>query len=330
MTRRATTLVDTLIHVFVLAAAIAALLVPHPAVAQGRFSFALIGDTPYLPFEDLAFSAMLENLDAEQLAFVVHVGDFKSARAACDDEMFANRKQLFDASRHPFVFIPGDNDWTDCHASGFDPLERLDALRRVFHAGDESLGQRHIALSRQSSDSRYAEYRENVRWLYGGILFIALNVPGSNNNLGRTAKMDSEHLRRMAAVLDWLEESMRLAERRHVSGVVIMFQADPGFDGDAYRRRGAPDGYAVLRSALRSQVLRFGRPVLLGHGDGHAFRNDHPLRDPASGVPLASFTRVEVPGSPSAEPVIVDVDPANPTVFSVRPPESQVTFPNNP
>lgn len=310
--------------------ALAATFVSSAVSAQDRFSFALVGDTPYLPFEEQAFASMLATLDAERLAFVVHVGDIKAAGTHCDDALFMERKRLFDASRHPFVFIPGDNEWTDCHASGSDPIERLAALRRVFHAGDESLGERRIPLTRQSRDPRFADYRENVRWSYGGILFIALNVPGSNNNLGRTAEMDAEHRRRMAAVFAWLEDSMQLAERRRVAGVVILFHADPGFDGNAQRPRDAPDGFTGLRNALRTHARRFGRPMLLGHGDGHVFRNDHPLRDPASGLPLASFTRVEVPGFPAAEPVIVDVDPTSPAVFFVRPPESQDPFPSNP
>lgn len=310
--------------------ALAATLLSSTVSAQNRFSFALVGDTPYLPFEEQAFASMLATLDAAQLAFVVHVGDIKAARTRCDDALFMERKRLFDASRHPLVFIPGDNEWTDCHASGTDPIERLAALRRIFYAGDESLGQRRIALTRQASESRYAEYRENVRWIYSEILFIALNVPGSNNNLGRTAEMDAEHRRRMAAVFAWLDESMQLAERRQSAGVVILFHADPGFGGKAHRPRGAPDGFAELRNVLRAHVKQFARPVLLGHGDEHYYRNDHPLRDPVGGMPLANFTRVEVPGSPAAEPVIVDVDPANREVFAVRPPDSQATFPNNP
>jgi hypothetical protein len=309
---------------------LAATLLSSAVSAQTRFDFALVGDTPYFPFEEQAFASMLATLDAEQLAFVAHVGDIKAARTHCDDALFMDRKRLFDASRHPFVVIPGDNEWTDCHASGTDPIERLAALRRIFFAGDESLGERRIPLTRQSSDPRFSDYRENVRWIHGEILFIALNVPGSNNNLGRTAEMDVEHRRRMAAVFDWLDGSMRLAERRHVPGVVILFHADPGFDGKAQRPRGAPDGYTELRNALRTHARQFGRPVLLGHGDGHVFRNDHPLRDAASGVPLANFTRVEMPGAPAAEAVIVNVDPTSPAVFSVRPPESQETFPQNP
>lgn len=309
---------------------LAAALLSLPVSAQSRFSFALVGDTPYFPFEEQAFASLLATLDAEQLAFVVHVGDIKAARTRCDDALFLERKRLFDASRHPFVYIPGDNEWTDCHASGTDPIERLAALRRIFFAGNESLGERRIPFTRQSSDPQFADYRENVRWIHGEILFVALNVPGSNNNLGRTAEMDAEHRRRMAAVFAWLEDSMQLAARRRVAGVVILFHADPGFDGNAQRPRGAPDGYTELRNALRTHAQQFGRPVLLGHGDGHVFRNDHPLRDPVRGVPLANFTRVEMPGAPAAEAVIVNADPATPAVFSVRPPESHDPFPHNP
>ncbi|MCG6874730.1 MAG: hypothetical protein LJE97_06535 [Betaproteobacteria bacterium] len=298
--------------------------------AQRPFSFAVIGDTPYFSIEEQGFATLLGELDAEPLAFVVHVGDIKRAGAPCSDALFAARRSLFDASRHPFVFIPGDNEWTDCHASGADPLERLAALRRIFYSRGESLGQHRIALASQSSDPRHTEYRENVRWEYGHVLFVGLNVPGSNNNLGRTAEMDAEHRRRMSAVFDWLDASLKLAERRRLAGVAILFHADPGFDGKAHRPRGAPDGFAELRNVLRASVERLERPVLLAHGDTHAFRLDQPLRNATSGAPLANLTRVEVPGSPAAEAVVVDVDPATSRVFTVHPPAGAAIFPENP
>ena len=319
-----------LAHGFVHALALAVLLISPPLGAQGRFSFAVIGDTPYFPVEEQGFATLLGELDAEPLAFVVHVGDIKRAGAPCTDALFTARRMLFDASRHPFVFIPGDNEWTDCHASGSDPLERLVALRRIFYPGEASLGQRRIALARQSSDPRHAEYHENVRWEHGRVLFVGLNVPGSNNNLGRTAAMDAEHRHRMNAVLDWLDESIALAERRDNAAVVILLHANPGFEGAAPRFRGAPDGFVELRNVLRAHVLRLARPVLLVHGDTHAFRLDQPLRDRPSGAILANFTRLEVPGSPAAEAVVVDVDPATRSVFSVRRPESEMIFPDNP
>jgi hypothetical protein len=310
------------------ALALAAFLTAGPVHAQGSFSFAVIGDTPYFAIEERGFVTMLRELDAAPLAFVVHVGDIKRGSAPCTDALYMDRKALFDASVHPFIYLPGDNDWTDCHATGADPLERLAALRRIFYSGDESLGKHRIALERQSRDPRFSEYRENVRWRYGDVLFVGLNVPGSNNNLGRAAAMDAEHRHRMAAVFDWLDASMRRAVRERVAGVVILLHAEIGFYGHVHRHRGAPDGYRELRDVLLGQVRRFPRPVLLVHGDEHRFRDDHPLSDPATGKPLANFTRVEVPGSPAPAPVIVDVDPATPQIFTVHPPESAAVFPD--
>jgi len=318
------------VRALVRAVAVTTLLAATPLHAQSAFSFAVIGDTPYFPVEQQGFATILRELDAQPLAFVVHVGDIKLARASCSDTLFAARRALFDASRHPFVFIPGDNEWTDCHASGSDPLERLAALRRIFYRDELSLGQHRIAVERQSSDPRHAEYRENVRWEHGRVLFVGLNVPGSNNNLGRTAEMDGEHQRRMSAVFDWLDEAVALAERREAAALVILLHADPVFEGNSPRFRGAPDGYAELRGVLRAQALRLARPVLLAHGDTHAFRLDQPLRDTVSGAPLSNFTRLEVPGSPAAEAVVVDVDPTTPRVFTVHRPSGATLFQDTP
>ena len=41
-------------------------------------SFAIVGDAPYNGLEEIVFRQMLEEINQEDLAFVVHVGDFKS------------------------------------------------------------------------------------------------------------------------------------------------------------------------------------------------------------------------------------------------------------
>jgi len=179
-----------------------------------RFSFAVFGDTPYFAFEEPAVVRLIDSLADARVAFVVHVGDFKAAAAPCSDELFADRRRMFDASPVPFVFVPGDNEWTDCHratAGGHDPLERLARLREVFFPDDDSLGKQKLRLVRQSADARFGAFRENARWRMGGIVFVTLNVPGSNNNLGRNAAMDAEHAARMAANFDWLGAAVRQA-----------------------------------------------------------------------------------------------------------------------
>jgi hypothetical protein len=298
------------------AAALAALAVSSQGAE--RFSFAVFGDTPYFAYEEPAVAHLLDGLRDANVAFVVHVGDFKMGAAPCSDEVFADRRRLFDASPVPLVFVPGDNDWTDCHltaAGGRDPLERLAKLRALFCAGDASLGQRTLPLTRQSEVPRFRAYRENVRWAAGGIVFIALNVPGSNNNLGRDRAMDAEHAARMAANFEWLDEAVRRAEAPEMRGLVVFAHADPHFGGGAPR----VDGYARYREVLQTHAAGLAKPMLLVHGDGHRYRVDQPLREPTSGRRIATFTRVEVFGAPELNWVRIDVDPANSRLFSISP-----------
>lgn len=289
----------------------------------GAWSFGIIGDTPYTTAEEAALDLVIDDINREDLAFVVHVGDIKSGGGSrCSDELFEQRKALFQRIRHPFVLLPGDNEWTDCHrasAGGYDPLERLAALRRLFHAGEQSLGARTMALERQSRDPRFAEYRENVRWVSANIVFVAINVPGSNNNLGRTPAMNAEHHRRMAADFAWLDEAFRIAADKKLTAVVILTQANPGLDWLGRMLIGKPDGYAELRAALAAHAQRSAAQVLFVHGDTHYYRVDHPLTDPASGKPLANFMRLETFGSPNTNWVKVSVGASDTGTFSIRP-----------
>ena len=56
---------------------------------------------------------------------------------------------VFDGFSVPFVYAPGDNEWSDCP----EPAERLAAIRHVFFSADQSLGRRRIALTRQAAPS---------------------------------------------------------------------------------------------------------------------------------------------------------------------------------
>jgi hypothetical protein len=287
---------------------------PLPSGSATAFKFALIGDTPYNAAEAAALDAMIEQINREDLAFVIHVGDITGGQGPCTDEWLEARKRQFEKFRHPFVIVPGDNEWLDCHRSGFDPIERLKKFRELFESGETSLANRSLWLERQSG--RYEEYREHLRWIAGNVLFVGLNVQGSNNNLGRTPAMDAEHRARMAAVFAWLEDSLRLAERRNLAGMLIFAQADPDFEG---RMRRKADGFAGFRNAVRDLALRFGKPVLFVNGDTHLYKLDQPLADPATGRPLQNFTRVIVFGSPQTRWIRAGIAPASPQLFELAP-----------
>ena len=95
----------------------------HPR-GPGTFDFAVMGDVPYNEREEPRFVEMIERMNAEKLAFVVHVGDTKGT-SRCTDELYARRKAQFERSAHPLVYTPGDNEWSDCHkaTSAASPAE---------------------------------------------------------------------------------------------------------------------------------------------------------------------------------------------------------------
>ena len=122
-----------------------------------------------------------------------------------------------------------------------------------------------------------------------GILFVALNFPGGNNH----AAMPQESAERTAAALAWMHQGFALARAQKAPGVVVMMQANP------FLRSGkARHGYETLLAALAQETAGYSGQVLLGHGDTHIHRVDHPLRDAQSGRVLENFTRAEVFGSP--------------------------------
>ena len=271
---------------------LATLMLLFCASVRADFSFALLGDTPYGPSEEAPFTAMLREIDHEALAFVVHVGDFKNGWTSCGDPVFEQRRALFNSSQHAFIYVAGDNEWTDCHrlfAGGYDPLERLGALRRYFFSGANSLGRTPILLSRQSDGVNAPAYPEHLRWQHDGVWFIALNMPGGDNN----ARLRDESAARTAAALAWLEQSFALARAQAAPGIVVLMQASPFLRSGNARR-----GYQALLDALARETAGFNGAVLLGHGDTHVYRVDQPLKDPHSGRVLANFTRAEVFGSP--------------------------------
>ncbi|WP_394756182.1 hypothetical protein [Rhodoferax sp.] len=292
------------------------------ASAQG-VSFGLIGDMPYSDWERQHLPDLLADLDREELAFVIHDGDIKSGSSVCSDAVLRDILGVFQASKTPLIYVPGDNEWTDCHRQsngGYDPLERLHKLRELFFTEDTALGQRPLALERQSRDPAFASYPENVRWEAGGALFVGLNVPGSENNFhGSTGHGGPvpEFIARSAANRVWLAQAFAHARARQLAGILIVIQANPGFE-DANQGRPRP-GYQDFLTQLRAQTQAFVGQVVLVHGDSHWQRVDQPLRDPVSQQVISNFTRVETFGYPFFGWIKASVDAGDPQVFRFSP-----------
>lgn len=234
----------------------------------GAFTFGVLGDAPYSELEAERLDGVIGQMNREPLAFVVHLGDIGTSALGCTDAWLLARKAQFARIRHPFLLIPGDNEWSDCR----NPLERLAYWRSQFCHSETIRG-----LIRQAGP-----YCEHVRWEASGWIFVALNVPGSNNHIRHP-----EHAPRMKAVHAWLDEAAALAEQR--KGLVVLMQANPFV-------RSPRDGYAPLREQLAALGAKSPGRVILIHGDTHLYRDDEPLpgvrRIEVWGSPFVDWTRV--------------------------------------
>nr|MDP2189987.1 hypothetical protein [Rhodoferax sp.] len=300
------------------------LLVLLAGVASAQpISFGLFGDTPYSQWERERLPELMAEMDREELAFVVHDGDIKNGASVCSDEVLRDMLGVFQASRHPLIYVPGDNEWTDCHRhsnGGYDPLERLGKLRELFFAGDSALGQRPLLLERQSRDPAFASFRENVRWVAGGALFVGLNLPGSENNFHGTTRSAGpvpEFIERSAANRVWLAQAFAQARANKLAGIMIVIQANPEFeDFSAGKIR---PGYQGFLTQLRDETLAFAGRVVLVHGDSHQHQINQPMLDSVSRQVIKNFTRVETFGSPFMGWIKATVDTTDPQVFRFSP-----------
>ena len=227
----------------------------------GELAFGLLGDTPYSQPEIERLDRLIEEINGQPLAFVVHVGDIGSSTLACSDDWLLARKAQFARIRHRFILLPGDNEWSDCK----NPLARLKRWREIFCETPR-------------------EFCEHQRWEAGGWIFVALNVPGGNNHVRH-----AEHAPRMRAVLAYLDEAAALA--REQKGLVVLMQANPFVTVPR-------DGFGELRDRLRRLAAQNPGKVVLVHGDTHFYRDDEPLpglrRIEVWGSPIVSWLRASI------------------------------------
>jgi hypothetical protein len=296
----------------------------------------------------------------------------------CDDALYTRALGWLNSLEKPAAFTPGDNDWTDCDRTsngGFNSVERLDHERAVFFATNQTLGKKTLTQEVQSTPLckgfltattfRDVPCVENRRWEFKGVMYATVNVPGTCNNLcssgsGDTPPTDTdpntpgvqfaqlrldEYAARNAADIAWLRETFAKAKANGDAAVMIIGQADPGFDLSGSPFAGAnPDaptrdpktldpgglnattisfGFKDFLTTLRNESIGFQKPVVYVHGDTHYFRVDKPLLD-KDGKRLENFTRVETFGDNAANGlndvhwVKALVDPASRDVFAFQ------------
>lgn len=316
---------------------------------EAGFDFALIGDMPYTRAQEREYQRVLAALNANELAFVAHIGDFQfdarpynrdpsQAAMPCVEENYQAVLTSFQSVRHPFILTPGDNDWADCAplaARKVDTLALLERVRTLFFPAGRSLGQRTLPVMQQSADPQYARFRENQRWSVNGVAFVTLHIIGSNDNSGTSPANQAEHAERKAANIAWMKQAFAAARAEGSRGLVILTQANPGFENFwpaaartryflPFIARGQPlpepkTPYGDYVRALAAELETYDKPVAYLHGDTHLFRIDKPLYSAKTGRVFENFTRVETFGWPDTHWVRASIDPSDPQLFRFKP-----------
>jgi hypothetical protein len=320
----------------------------------GSYAIGLWGDLPYSDLQaQVGVPSLIADINDQRLAFTIHDGDLKAGNGTpgsvtptiCSDALYVQALGFFNALHAPAMLTPGDNDWTDCDRpanGGFNSLERLDHERQVFFSTPFSLGMRRMRQEVQTTPlclgvSGPVPCVENRRWTHRGVTYVTLNIQGSCNNLCDTAPDPAEFTARNQANIAWMRDAFRDAQERGSAALLIVSQADPGWNtadivgGGPLRNPktlaetdGLPDGFQEFLLALRDEVIAFRKPVAYVHGDSHYFRVDKPFQDSA-GRRLENFTRVETFGDNQANGnndvnwLKVTVDARSREVFTYQP-----------
>lgn len=264
----------------VLTLTILALSVPATLHAQGRgkgrdyqygvnqyskrpYAIGLWGDLPYSSEQAQVIPNLIADMNAQDLVFTAHDGDLRqgSGTPACSDGTIYTRSVSYFGSLYaPAIFIPGDNDWTDCDrkslgADGVSSLQTLDKERSLFFSTPYTLGQTKFLQEVQSTPvckgwgssngnvgassdvtmTQTATYTnvpcsENRRWMVGSVVYATLDIQGSCNNLCDDYPDPVEYAARNAANIQWMKDTFTTANEQKAVAIMFISQADPGWD----------------------------------------------------------------------------------------------------
>lgn len=243
------------------------------SLAQERFL--VFGDMPYNMIDEHLLSPrgkLYQSARQSAHDFVVHVGDIKAGAVPCTDVTLKRNYELVSQlSNKPFVYTPGDNDWTDCDRTTltprFDELERLAFVREHFSVQTPAL----------EGFARQAQQSENQRWQSGGVTYLTLHVVGTNNARAQILLSDKKTALEAVQARDknnmlWLDEQVATEPE----AMVIFMQADiyqkTTYASACTEREGSKcNGFSAYIKRLDELATQASFPILLVHGDTGAY-----------------------------------------------------------
>ena len=297
-------------------------LVSSCTVHAQTFKFVALGDMPYnIPSDYSRYERLIQNINSINPAFTIFVGDTKSGSTPCSDDYNLIVQDYFNKFNGPLMYTLGDNEWTDCHrisAGSYDPIERLQALRKTFFKTQFSLGRNPRAIVRQADvNPSFGKFVENSLWTKNNFLFVNLHITGSNNNNERDDSSRHEYRERNQATLNWIKHAFQQAIAQNYEGIIFSYQADMFYSKN--QEMDPESGFRDTLKLLSLQAESFKKPILLIHGDSHRLIIDQPLKTPDQKNTLENVIRLEVMGANEVQAVEVQVMPGLEQPFSFTP-----------
>jgi hypothetical protein len=198
--------------------------------------FSVFGDVPYNESELAVLQTHVTNHNRySPSAFLVHVGDIKSASEVCQEVRYQDVADALKGSAVPVFILPGDNEWVDCSnpSQGWSWwMEHLFALEKEF-------------CGIWPVDAQIAR-PENFAFVRDGVLFVGLNyVAGGPSSVTQ-------------ADADWVNAQFATFAGSARAAVILAQKKASG----------------ILFDAVKTRGHAFGKPVLYMHGDGHDWEHD--------------------------------------------------------
>ena len=319
----------------------AVLLQGVPALAAG-FNVALLPNEPFQKGFEKVVTA--DSINKQDVDFAIFGGDTKDGKSECSDQVIGKGLvNFFNTLKVPTFYGIGDNEWTDCHRTsngGYDPLERLGFVRKTFFSKDTTQGSHPLPVERQGRLGD--KYSENARLIHKDVMFVTLNVVGSNNNLVATDKQCHKKSKRTQADCDaatkeyrernpenikWLRKSFDQARQKQLPALVVVAHADiyfpfelsdGGYEDDFLKSLDENNGFTDFFHTLVRETNDYKGQVLLIMGDSHYYKVDKPMFG-ENGTITQNFTRVETFGSNETSWIRMQVNVNDPAVFSFSP-----------
>lgn len=249
-------------------AAAGALAAPAP---KDEHSFGVIGHSFSNGGNEEQLKQSLLESSESKLAFVVLIG-IKAAKEPCSDRLYIARRNLIDDARRPMIVMPSATDWSDCRNSNgrTAAIERLNRVRELYYPETESLGRRKVDVTRQSSNTKFRSYAENMYWVKGNVLYATVDVPANNNHYLPGAGRNSEFEDRLVANRYWLNRIFAVARSKKHDAVVLFSEGhikppalEKGFRALLARSRQPDDGFDAPRKQVAQLARKFSGKVLL-------------------------------------------------------------------